>query len=178
MSNKENDVKILMSKKSDSAKLKELSKKSGQHINVTTGIDDETLTNALKKKVQMEQLERELKELDSQYQGLRDELLQQVSLIQTSELDSVEYVGDGKRLYKYPKNSKSGKYNEHELKELAKKKKVYGKIFKKTVVVDETELIKALQQGKITAEEFREITIQQISPVLEIKFVDTDKDNE
>jgi hypothetical protein len=178
MAQKENDTKVLMSKKSDSAKLKELSKKAGQHINVTTGIDDEVLILALKKKVQMEQLERELKELDSSYQGLRDQLLQQVSLIQTSELDSVEYVNQGKRLYKYPKNTKSGKYNEKELAELAKKRKVYSKIFKKVVTVDEAELIKAMQQGKITAEEFRAITIQQISPVLEIKHVDGDTDNE
>ena len=171
MSTKENDVKVLMSKKSDSSKLKELSKKEGQHLNVNDGIDEMTITLALKKKTQMEELERELKQLDSEYQKLRDELLSQVETIQDSEYDTVEYTNNGKRLFKYPKNTKSGKYDEKQLAELAKKRKIYSKIFKKVVTVDEGALIKALQEKKITAEEFRAISIQQISPVLELKYV-------
>lgn len=171
MSKKEQDTKTLMSKKSDSAKLKELSKLEGQHINITSGIDIFTLTQALRVKAQMEQLESTLKELEKQYQPLRDELLGQVEQVQNSEYDSVEYVNDGKRLYKYPKNSKSGKYDESKLADLARNKKIYSKIFKKVVQVDESALIKALQQGKITPDEFRAITIQMISPVIEIKTV-------
>jgi restriction endonuclease S subunit len=171
MSKKEQDTKTLMSKKSDSAKLKELSKIEGQHINITSEIDVFTLTQALRVKAQMEQLESALKELEKQYQPLRDELLLQVEQVQGSEYDSVEYINEGKRLYKYPKNSKSGKYDERKLAELTKKKKIYSKIFKKVVQVDESELIKSLQSGKISADEFRAISIQMISPVIEIKQV-------
>jgi hypothetical protein len=175
MSKKENDVKIVMSKKSDSAKLKELSKIEGQHLNVSEGIDNVTLTLALKKKTQMEELERQLKELETQYQALRNELLGQVESIENSEYDSIEYVNNGQRLYKYPKNSKAGKLDEQKLTDLARAKKLYSKIFKKVVVVDESALIKALQQGKISADEFRSVTLQQISPVIEIKYVQTEK---
>ena len=171
MSKKEQDTKTLMSKKSDSAKLKELSKIDGQHINITSGIDIFTLTQALRVKAQMEQLESTLKDLEKQYQPLRDELLSQVEQSQNSEYDSVEYINEGKRLYKYPKNTKSGKYDEKKLEVIARKKKIYKQIFKTEIVVNESALIKALQEGKITPDEFRAITIQMISPVIEIKTV-------
>jgi hypothetical protein len=168
---KNTDSKILTSKKASGTKLKEISKIEGKHINVTEGIDFFTLTMALKVKAQIEQLESTLKELETQLKPLRDELASQASELKESEYDSVEFVNDGKRLYMYPKNTKSGKYDESKLVELAKQKKIYSKIFKKTVKVDEDELIKALQQGKITPDEFRQISLQVLTDVVEIKTV-------
>jgi hypothetical protein len=54
---------------------------------------------------------------------------------------------------------------------LAKSKRVMSKVFKKVRVVNEVELLKLLQSGKITIDEYRAVTIQKISPVLEIKKV-------
>ena len=170
MSKKENDAKILTSKKTDSAKLKELSKIEGKHINISQGIEKETLTLALKKKTQMEELERELKELEKGYQTLRDAILFQIEGIQESEYDTVEYVNDGQRAFKYPKNSKSGQVDEKKLEELARKKKVYSRVFKEVKVINDAELLKLLQDGTITPDEYRSVTIQKISPVLELKY--------
>jgi hypothetical protein len=174
MSQKENDSKILTSKKTTSAKLKELSKMQGLHINITEGVDKDNLTLALKKKAQIEELERQLKELEKQYQPLRDAILNDIEAIQTSEYDNVEYTAEGQRAFKYPKNSKSGQVDEAKLEELGKQKRVLGKVFKMVRVVDEDNLIKLLQTGKITADEYRAVTLQKISPVLEIKQLSVD----
>ncbi len=171
MSKKEQDAKIITSKKTPSQKLKDLSKIEGKHINVSQGINDETLALAIKKKAQIEELERDLKELEKGYQSLRNDLLAQIEGIQDSEYDTVEYVNDGKRAFKYPKNSKSGQVDEAKLTELAKKKRITSKVFKTVKVVNEDALINLIHAGKITADEYRAVTIQKISPVLEIKVV-------
>jgi hypothetical protein len=158
-----------MSKKKPT--LKELSKIEGRYIHTTEGIDRATLTLALQVKAQKELLEGQLKELDNRYQMLRDELLSQIEGIETSPYDTVEYVNDGQRAFKYPKNSQAGKIDEVKLEVLAKSKRVMSKVFKKVRVVNEVELLKLLDNGKITLDEYRAITIQKISPVLEIKKV-------
>lgn len=171
MSKKEKESKVLSSKKTPSQQLKELSKVEGRYIHTTEGIDKATLTLALQVKAQKELLEGQLKELENRYQSLRDELLAQIDDVQTSENDTVEYVNDGQRAFKYPKNSQAGKIDEVKLEVLAKSKRVMSKVFKKVRVVNEVELLKLLQSGKITIDEYRAVTIQKISPVLEIKKV-------
>jgi hypothetical protein len=171
MSKKEKDAKTLASKKTPSQQLKELSKIEGKYLHVSEGIDKATLTLALQVKSQMEQLEGQLKELDNRYQSLRDELLAQIEGIETSVYDTVEYNNEGQRAFKYPKNSKSGQVDEQKLETLAKQKRVLSKVFKKVRVINEVELLKLLQSGKITVDEYRAVTIQKISPVLEIKKV-------
>jgi predicted transcriptional regulator len=175
MSKKEKDTNILMSKKSTSQKLKDLSKYEGQHINVSEGVSELTLSNALKVKSQLEEIEAQQKELEKRYQALRDQIVDELSDIQASQYDTVEYVNNGKRAHLYPKNTQSGKIDEVKLEKLARKKKIYSKIFKPTVVVDDKELIKALQDGTISTDEFRAITLQKITHVLEIKLVSETK---
>jgi hypothetical protein len=174
MSKKEKDNEILFApKKTSTQKLKELSKIEGKHINVSQGIDTEILTLAIKKKAQIEELERELKDLEKSYQGLRGEILTQIEGIEESKYDTVEYVNDGQRAFKYPRNSKSGQLDEQKLETLARKKKAYSKVFKKvtTTVVDEDALLTLLQNGTFTTDEYKSVTVQKISPVLEIKAV-------
>ncbi len=171
MSKKEKDTNILMSKKNNAQKLKDLSKFEGQHINVSDGVSELTLSNALKVKAQLEEIEAQQKELERRYQSLRNQIVDELTDIQANQYDSVEYVNNGKRAYLYPKNTQSGKLDEDKLKQLARKKKIYSKIFKPTVMVDDTELIKALQEGLITPDEFRQVTLQKITHVLEIKAV-------
>ncbi len=168
---KQSDSKILTSKKTESAKLKDLSKIVGQHINTSEGIDIDLLTEALKLKAQQEQLESALKEVEKMLKPLRDSLVEQAVGMKTSKYDSIEYINDGKRLYVYPKNTKSGKYDEKLLEQLARKNKIYKKIFEPTVKINETELLNAMLEEKITPDEFRAITLQVLTDVAEMKVV-------
>jgi hypothetical protein len=74
-------------------------------------------------------------------------------------------------LYVYPKNTKSGKYDEKLLEQLARKNKIYKKIFEPTVKINETELLNAMLEEKITPDEFRAITLQVLTDVAEMKVV-------
>ena len=161
-----------MKKQSADKVLKEKSKIGGSYINATEGVDTFTLTQILRKKTQLEELKKAVKELETEYNQLRDEIVSQIESIQTSKYDTVDVVMDNMRVRKYPKNTKAGQIKEDEMKQLAKDKKLIGKLYEKKLVLDQEKLVKALEEGLITEKEFVSVTVQAISPVLEVSYVD------
>ncbi len=177
--------KILNSKTSASAKLKKLAKtnKSGKFLNVSTGVSDVTLSKALKAQTNLSELKDKVKELESLLKEYKDQIKGQIAQIETSDEDDVVYTNNGMRAYKYPKNELVGKVDELELEKLARKRKIYKKVFKTIRVVDEEGLVEVLKNNKITTDEFYKISLTDNTPILEISHVqevktqsDEDKD--
>jgi hypothetical protein len=152
--------------------LKEKSKVVGSYLNATDGVDVFTLTQILKKKTQLEELKKAVKEFEAEYNGLRDEIVGQIEQIETSKYDTVDVVLDNMRAKKYPRNSKAGKVDEEKTMEFARKKKIIGRLYEKKLVLNEEKLVELLEDGTITQNEFIKISIQAISPVLEVSYVD------
>lgn len=152
--------------------LKEKTKVVGEYINTTEGVDKFTLIQILKKKAQLDELKAVVKEMESEYNNLRDEIVGQIEGIQTSKYDTVDVMIDNMRARKHPRNSKAGKISESELMELARKKKIIGQLYEKKLVLNEEKLVELLDNGTITQDEFIAISIQAITPVLEVSYVD------
>lgn len=153
--------------------LKEKSKVVGGYVKLEgDALDKFTLNQILKKKTQIDELKSILKDLENTYDKLRDELKEQIESVENDKYDTVEYVEDGMRAFKYPRNSKAGKIDSEKMMELARQKKIIGKLYEKKLVLNEDKLVSLIEEGIITDAEFISVSIQAISPVIEVSYVD------
>jgi hypothetical protein len=168
---KEKTAKILSSKKKEGMKVKELSKVEGQHINISSGVTEPSLHDAVAIKANIEELKRRIKELEAMLEPLHDGISDELRQFQTSPHDSVEYVNNGLRAYLYPKNTKSGQVDIKAYEKMAKEKGLTKEVVVKVPTVNEKGLIVAMQRGDITHEEFLSVALQNTTYVLEMKAV-------
>lgn len=168
---KEKVAKILASKRKSGLKMKDLSKLEGQHINVSSGVTHSDVHDAVTIKANIEELKRRVKELEALLEPLHDSISGELQQLQTSPLDSVEYVNSGLRAYLYPKNTKSGQVDIKAYQKLAKEKGLTKELVVKVPAVNEDGLILAMQRGDITHEEFLSVSLQAPTYVLEMKAV-------
>jgi hypothetical protein len=173
----EKDRKILKTKKSSEDKVKAIHKQNtvSQHVNIVDGLDRMLITQAVKLKKNIDDVESRIKEDKKKYDALKKQIVAQIKGIEQSDGDSVEYNNYGIRIYKYPKNNEVGQVDEGKFETMARQKRIYGKVFKTVKVVDYDALVKAVDEELITIDELVEVLLTKNTPVIEMGYTNDNK---
>lgn len=109
------------------------------------------LEKAAELKSKIEVMEQQLKVLYAEYDPIKESII--ASLPGTKE-DQVEVMINGIQIKTWPTVRGAGVLDQEKAVELAKKKKILGKVSKKVTVVDENSLTAAVVEGIITENEY------------------------
>ena len=153
--------------KSVEEKLKILSKVKGETIE-SANIDPDDVRNFVRLKAERDAAIATLEKAGKLYEEARQKIIKQLP---GTEKDIVDVTIEGFRIHKYPRNTAAGKLNEEKVLQLAKKKKLLGKIAPMVRKVNKQALIEAIANNKISYEEYLDCTTQNIVPVIEIEII-------
>lgn len=153
--------------KSVEEKLKILSKIKGDKIE-QANVDIDDVKEFARIKAERDIALANLKKIGDEYEAARQKIISQLPGFET---DVVDIVIAGVRIHKFPRNTAAGKLDEEKVLELARKKKILGKVAPFVRKINSKALIEAIAEEKVTYDEYLECTKQNIVPVVEIELV-------
>jgi Rps23 Pro-64 3,4-dihydroxylase Tpa1-like proline 4-hydroxylase len=134
---------------------------------ITEGnVDSELVREIAKKKAEMEILRSQLKQIEVEYDVLKDKL--EAQLPGETE-DKIELLIDGIMIKRHPRLKRGAKLNSVLFEQLARRKKIYGRVTKTIKVFDEESILTSLVEGDITYEEYIRCIDREFTTVLRIE---------
>ncbi|MNM09754.1 hypothetical protein D3C81_198700 [compost metagenome] len=109
------------------------------------------LEKAADLKSKIDVMEQQLKVLYAEYEPIKESI---VASLPGTKQDQIEVMIDGIQLKTWPTVRGAGVLDQEKAAELAKKKKILGRVSKKITVIDENALTAAVVEGVITENEY------------------------